>query len=99
MHDRTPGRTSLFSWMFCVLWVLGFLAGGAAGASVALLLSPQSGGGTRETMRRKLKDTAGFARDLRDRLIRRGQRTWDETRPRVDDAAAAVAAGTATLPG
>ena len=35
-----------------------FLAGGLAGATVALLLAPQSGKLTRQIMRRKLDDTA-----------------------------------------
>ena len=75
MRERTPGGASSLSWMFCVLWVLGFLAGGAAGTSVAWLLASQSGQSTRGRMRRKLSDAAGFACHLKDRLIRRGQKT------------------------
>jgi gas vesicle protein len=42
-------RTAYFNWMLC------FLAGGIAGAGVALLLAPQSGRSTREMMGRKLR--------------------------------------------
>jgi gas vesicle protein len=80
--------------MFC------FLAGGVTGASVALLLAPGSGRATREVMRGKLSDSAGSARDFKDRLIRRGQRIRDEARHRVDDAVSALTRdGGAKLPG
>ena len=94
MDDRTPHCTSPFSSMFY------FLAGGVTGASVALLLAPQSGRATRELMRGKLNDTAGSARDLKDQLIRRGQEFRDEARHRVDGAVSALAGdGGAKLPG
>lgn len=94
MSDHTPGGTPPFSWMFY------FLAGGVTGASVALLLAPQSGGATRERMQRKLSDAAGSARDLKYELIRRGQKIRDEARHRVDDAVSALAGdGEASLPG
>ena len=94
MKDRTASCTSPLNWM------LYFLAGGAIGASVALLLAPQSGRDTRDATRRKLSDTASSARDLKDRLIRRGQRARNEARLRLDDAVSALAdqAGT-KLPG
>lgn len=60
MDDRAPFLT----WLSC------FLAGGIAGASVALLLAPQSGEVTRQVMRRKLRDTAGSVRDLKARMVR-----------------------------
>ena len=94
MNDRTPGCTSPFNWMFY------FLAGGVAGASVALLLAPQSGTATRQMMRRRLSDNAGSAHDLKDQLIRRGQKVRDEARHRVDDAVSALTGdGGAKLPG
>ena len=94
MNDRTPGRTSPFNWMFY------FLAGGVTGASVALLLAPQSGRVTRERMQRKLSDTAGAARDLKHQLIRRGRKVRDEARHRVDDAVSALTGdGAANLAG
>ena len=94
MNDRTPGCTSPFNGLFY------FLAGGVTGASVALLLAPQSGRATREMTRRKLSDTAGSARDLKDQLIRRGQKIRDEARHRVDDAVSALTGdGGAKLPG
>ena len=94
MNDRTPSCTSPFNWM------LYFLAGGVTGASVALLLAPQSGRATREMMGRKLSNTADSARDLKDQLIRRGQKVRDEARHRVDSAVSALTGdGGAKLPG
>lgn len=84
MSDRTTSSTSPFDLMFY------FLAGGVTGASVALLLAPHSGRSTREMMRRKLRDTAGSGRDLKDQLIRRGQKVRDEARHRVGDAVSAL---------
>jgi gas vesicle protein len=90
MNDRSPDCTSPFSLM------LFFLAGGVAGASVALLLAPQSGRATRELTRRTLSDTAGSARDFKDKLIRRGEKIRDRARRRVDDAVSALSHDGAT---
>jgi gas vesicle protein len=80
--------------------MLSFLAGGVAGASVALLLAPRSGRETRELMQRNVRDTAASARDLKDRLVRRGQSIRDEARLRMDDAVSALTGdGAANLPG
>ena len=68
-----------------------FLAGGIAGATAALLLAPQSGKVTRETMGRKLNDAAASARELKDRAIRRGQEIREEAEYRVEGAASALA--------
>jgi len=68
-----------------------FLAGGLAGATVALLLAPQSGKVTREILRRKLDDAADSARDLKDRAVRRGQDVREEATFRVEGAASALA--------
>jgi gas vesicle protein len=46
-----------------------FLAGGLAGATVALLLAPQSGKLTRQIMGRKLSDATGSARELKGRMV------------------------------
>ncbi len=83
MDDQTPGWAP-FSSMFY------FLAGGVTGASLALLLAPQSGSATRERIRRNLSDTAGSARNLKDQLLRRGERIRDEARHRVDNAVSAL---------
>jgi gas vesicle protein len=70
------------------------------GASVALLLAPQSGSATRETMRRNVNDATASARDLKDQLIRRGHDIRDEARHRIDDAVSALSGdGGAKLPG
>ncbi len=47
-----------------------FLAGGVAGVSAGLLLAPQSGKATRETMRRKLHETGTYARGIKARVAR-----------------------------
>lgn len=81
MNDRTAYSTR----MFC------FLAGAFAGASVALLLAPQSGKATREAMRRKLRETEDSARGLKDRVVRRGEEVRDEAARRVGAATPAFA--------
>lgn len=93
MNDRTADSTSLVTSMFY------FLAGSVTGASVALLLAPQSGRATREMMQRKLSDTAGSASELKDNLIRRSQKIREEAGRRVDSAVSALAGdGAAKLP-
>jgi len=72
-------------------WMLGFLAGALAGASVALLLAPQSGKATREAMQGKLRETANSARGLKDRAVRRGEEVRDEATRRVGAAVSALA--------
>jgi gas vesicle protein len=84
MNDHDTRRYSPLSSM------LYFLAGGVAGAGVALLLAPQSGRATRELVRRKANETAGSARELKDELVRRGERIRDAARHRVDDAVSAL---------
>ena len=81
MNDRTSYLTP----------VLCFLAGGFAGASVALLMAPQSGEATREVMRKKLRETDIAARALKDRIVRRGEEVRVEATRRVGAAATALA--------
>lgn len=71
--------------------MLCFLAGGLAGASAALLLAPQSGKATRESMRRKLRENADSARELKDRVVHTGEEIRDEAASRVGRAASALA--------
>ena len=78
-------RTTYLSPMLC------FLAGGLAGAGVALLLAPQSGKDTRETVRRTLRETDDSARELKDRVVRRGEEIRVEATRRVGAAASALA--------
>jgi gas vesicle protein len=85
MDDRAASCMSPLSLMFT------FVAGGLAGAGVALLLAPNSGKATRERMRRSVGEAAGSARDLKDQLVRRGQTIRDEARHRVDGAVSALA--------
>jgi len=74
-----------------------FLAGSLAGAGFALLLAPQSGRVARERMQRALGTTADSARDLKEQLLRRGEKIRNEARHRVDGAVSALA-GDAKLP-
>jgi gas vesicle protein len=74
-----------------LLSTLGFLAGGIAGAGIALLLAPQSGKGTRDLMARKLSSGADSVRTLKDRVVTRGEQIWDEAAHRAGDAASALA--------
>lgn len=81
MNDRTSYLTP----------VLCFLAGGFAGASVALLMAPQAGDVTREAMRKKLRETDIAARALKDRILQRGEEVRAEATRRVGAAATALA--------
>jgi gas vesicle protein len=67
MDDYTPDCT----WQGASYSALtfSFLAGGIAGATVALLFAPQSGKVTREIMGRKVNDAAGSARELKGRMV------------------------------
>jgi gas vesicle protein len=89
MHDHTPAGMAHGASYSALTF--SFLAGGIAGATVALLLAPQSGKVTREIMGRKLTDTADSARELKDRAIRRGQELRAEATHRVEGAASALA--------
>jgi gas vesicle protein len=84
MNQHTPSCTSPVSFL------LYFLAGSVAGASVALLLAPQSGRATRELMRRRIRDGADSTRELKHQLIDRGRRIRDEATHRVDEAVSAL---------
>jgi gas vesicle protein len=75
-----------------------FLAGGLAGVSVALLLAPQSGKTTRDSMRRKLRENADSARGLKDRVVHRGEEIRDEATRRVGAAASAISGDGANEP-
>jgi gas vesicle protein len=81
MNDRT-------SYLASALY---FLAGAVTGAGVALLVAPQAGELTRAMMGRKLRDTAESARQLKDRVVRRGEEIREEATHRATDVAAALA--------
>ena len=85
MHGHTPGYASPVSLLLC------FVAGSVAGASAALLLAPQSGRATRQMVRRKVRDTAGSTRWLKDQVIERDRQIKDEASQRVEDAVSALA--------
>jgi gas vesicle protein len=92
MNDRNTYLTA----------ALGFVAGGIAGAVVALLTAPQSGQETREMMDRKfrdtrdaaldkLRDTKESAIDMKERVVRQAAGLRDETARRAEAVAAALA--------
>jgi gas vesicle protein len=81
MNDRVPYATP----------ILCFVAGGIAGATAALLLAPQSGRATRESMARRVGKSADSVREMKDRVLQKGGEVWEETAARVGDAAAALA--------
>ena len=89
MDNQTPHRAAHGTTYSAMTF--SFLAGGLAGATVALLLAPQAGRVTRQIMRRKLSDTADSARELKGRAIRRGQQLREEATHRVEGAASALA--------
>jgi gas vesicle protein len=63
-----------------------FLAGGLAGAAVALLLAPKSGKATRQVMGRKLNDAADSARELKGRMADKLHDAADSARQLTDRA-------------
>jgi gas vesicle protein len=89
MDDRTSdcsARTGSRSAL-----AFSFLAGGLAGAALALLFAPHSGKATRQSMGRKLDAAADSARDMKDRAVRRSRELRDEASSRVEGAVAALA--------
>jgi gas vesicle protein len=67
MKNHTPHYTS-YDASYSAL-TFSFLAGGIAGATVALLLAPQSGKVTRQIVGRKLNDAADSASELKGRMV------------------------------
>jgi gas vesicle protein len=61
-----------------------FLAGGIAGAAVALLLAPQSGRVTRGIMGRKLNDATDSGRELKGRMVEKLHDAADSARELKD---------------
>lgn len=76
MNDRSTYPPSLLT----------FLLGGLAGASLALLFAPQSGRETRQTMRRRVRDGYGAARELGTRVVSRGRDMRDEASRTLSEA-------------
>ena len=77
-------RTSYSEWI-C------FVAGGLAGATVALLWAPRSGNDTRRRIGRTLRDAADDARDVEDGIISRIEEAEKQAQ-RADDEAISTAA-------
>ena len=66
MNGQTPNCVSSTSYSALTF---SFLAGGLAGATVALLLAPHSGKVSRAIMGRKLSDAADSTRELKGRMV------------------------------
>jgi gas vesicle protein len=81
MHDRTDYVNAM---MF-------FVAGALAGAGGALLLAPQSGRDTRGRLGRRLRRAGRSARDLSEKVVRRGEELGAAAVRRVDEASTALA--------
>jgi gas vesicle protein len=84
MDDHTPDYASRGASYSAL--TISFLAGGIAGATVALLLAPQSGKITRELMGRKLNDAAESARELKGRMVDKLNDATDSARELKDRA-------------
>ena len=84
MNDHTPDCASHGASYSALTF--SFLAGGIAGATVALLLAPQSGKATRQIMGRKLNDAADSARDLKGRVGEKLSEAADSARDLKDRA-------------
>ena len=67
-----------------------FVLGGMAGASLSLLLAPQSGKTTRRMVAGKLRGGVDSAREIRDGMVGRGEEAWDQAAQRVEEVGAAV---------
>jgi gas vesicle protein len=67
MNDHTPDCATHGSSYSALTF--SFLAGGLAGATVALLLAPHSGKVSRAIMGRKLNDAALSTRELKGRVV------------------------------
>jgi len=84
MDEHTPECTSRGASYSALTF--SFLAGGIAGATVALLLAPQSGKVTRQIMGRKLNDATDSARKLKGRMVDKLNDATDSARDLTDRA-------------
>jgi gas vesicle protein len=82
MKHRTPHYTSHDASYSALTF--SFLAGGLAGATVALLLAPQSGKVTRAIVGRKLSDAADSASELKGRMVDKLNDATDSARELKD---------------
>jgi gas vesicle protein len=76
MNERT-------GYLTCMLF---FVAGGLAGAGGALLFAPQSGRDTRGRMGRRLRRAGRAAREVGERVVRRGEELGSEVARPVEEA-------------
>ena len=84
MDNHTPDCASRGSSYSALTF--SFLAGGLAGATVALLLAPHTGRVTRTIMGRKLNDAALSTRELKGRMVDKLNDVADSARDLKDRA-------------
>ncbi len=84
MIDHTPDCASRGSSYSALTF--SFLAGGLAGATVALLLAPHAGKATRAILGRKLNEAAESTRDLQGRMAEKLNDVADSARDLKDRA-------------
>ncbi len=65
--------------------VVAFLVGVAIGASLGLLLAPQSGERTRRQIRRKAEDVQGYLEDAGEELVEKGRDLIERSREAAGD--------------
>ena len=70
-----------------------FLTGVALGAAAALLLAPQTGGETREYVRKKASDSRDKLERKGREALDRGREIYDRGKELADDAAEAIEKG------
>ena len=84
MDNHTPDCASRGSSYSALTF--SFLAGGLAGATVALLLAPHAGRVTRTIMGRKLNEAAQSTRELKSRMVDKLNDVADSARDLKDRA-------------
>jgi gas vesicle protein len=67
-----------------------FCLGALGGAVLGLLLAPRSGRETRERMGGRLRQTADSAQEMKQRLLRKGERALQEASRKTREAADAL---------
>ena len=60
--------------------VWAFLVGGAAGAALAMMFAPRPGRETREKLGEKIREGAEYGRELRQKMMRKGDQLKEDAR-------------------
>ncbi len=67
-----------------------FLVGGLLGAGAGILLAPGAGRATRESVRRRIRETGAMAEEWGDRILRKGEEISAGVGHRLSSAGAAL---------